>query len=106
MLPIRSGGAEGGAGGGAAAGGADAGARVSMTAGRRCGTMEEAPTMTLPSKAAPAGLPERDDPVDASQMHRPCGIAPAERRERERKESGRSGTGPLRETGAACPRTR
>ena len=62
--------------------------------------------MTLPSKAAPAGLPERDDPVDASQMHRPCGIAPAERREKERKESGRSGTGPLRETGAACPRTR
>ena len=63
-----------------------AGAWVSMTAGRRWGAMEEAPTITLPSKAAPAGLPERDDPTDASQMHRPCGIAPAEREERERKE--------------------
>ena len=86
MLPIRSGGAAGGAGAGAAAGGADAGAWVSMTAGRRCGTMDEAPTMTLPSKAAPAGLPERDDPADASQMHRPCGIAPAEREREEKRE--------------------
>ena len=48
--------------------------------------MDEAPTMTLPSKAAPAGLSERDDPTNASQMHRPCGIAPArERRERKKR---------------------